>query len=635
MQSILQYRRFRQTVQAQLEGKKNGFTAGARSQQQNVSGTTKEGDLEMGRDAAGVSPTTGPGPKTFAPVLPGDLSAEEQEKMAKEEGKEQAPRRRGEIEPPMHYHSDDDDDDDDNGNDGYEDEELTQQRSALAHTATRTSTNTAFGRVLTGIHIRRKTTHEGGGGNVFVVGYHGENDPLDPHNWSFLTRLRCTLVVAAIACVVGFASSIDSAAVSQAAAEFGVSKVAASLGSGLFLVGFGCGAVFAGPVSETVGRNPVYIGTLVLYMVFVLAAALAPNFGAWIAFRFIAGVFGSTPLTCAGGSLSDLWSPLERVWAFPIFANAAFTGPLLGPVVGGFVAQADAVSWRWVEWVTLIFSALVLVVVVLTQPETYPPVLLKWKAAHMRHITGDARYRSAMEVRQETFAARLRVALWRPFLLTACEPIIALIALYLTVVYVVLFGFLDGYDYIYGGVYGQSQGITGLCFLGIIIGLCGATALVPTIYAWAKRDLAAIEQRGGDRLPPEFRLWFSMLGGAVAIPVSLFWMGWTARADVSLWSPLAASVLFGYGILCVFITGYQYIIDAYETYAASALASITLIRYVASGAMVVVSIPFYENCGIAYTCTILGCISAVMGEFFFSFFSFLFAQFPRPGLDRG
>lgn len=313
------------------------------------------------------------------------------------------------------------------------------------------------------------------------------------------------------------------------------------------------------------------------------------------------------------------------MWAFPIFANAAFTGPLLGPVVGGFVAQSSAVSWRWVEWVTLIFSALVLVVVVLTQPETFPPILLKWKAAHMRAITGDERYRSAMEVRQDAFVARLRVALWRPFLLTAREPIIVLIALYLSVVYVVLFGFLDGYDYIYGEVYGQSQGITGLCFLGIIIGLCGATALVPMIYKWAKRDLAAIEQRGGNRLAPEFRLWFSMLGGAFAIPISLFWMGWTARADIPLWSPLAASVLFGYGILCVFITGYQYIIDAYETYAASALASITLIRYVASGAMVVVSIPFYENCGIAYTCTILGCISAVMGEF----------PVPRPGPDPG
>ena len=62
----------------------------------------------------------------------------------------------------------------------------------------------------------------------------------------------------------------------------------------------------------------------------------------------------------------------------------------------------------------------------------------------------------------------------------------------------------------------------------------------------------------------------------------------------------------------MFITCYQYIIDSYETYAASALASITLIRYLASGGMTVVGIPFYENLGVAYTLTIMGCISVLM-----------------------
>jgi hypothetical protein len=121
------------------------------------------------------------------------------------------------------------------------------------------------------------------------------------------------------------------------------------------------------------------------------------------------------------------------------------------------------------------------------------------------------------------------------------------VALYLTVIYIVLFTFLDGYTYIFEQTYGISQGLTGLCFLGIIIGLFGASALVPIIYKWAKQDLQKIREQGGDRLPPEFRLWYSMLGGSFAIPISLFWMGWTARPDISIWSPLAASVLFGYG----------------------------------------------------------------------------------------
>jgi hypothetical protein len=92
------------------------------------------------------------------------------------------------------------------------------------------------------------------------------------------------------------------------------------------------------------------------------------------------------------------------------------------------------------------------------------------------------------------------------------------------------------------------------------------------------------------RLPPEKRLWFAMFG-APAVPISLFWMGWTNYPSISYWSGLISSVMFGYGILCIFISSYQYIIDSYEMYAASALASLTLIRYVAAGGMVEVGIP--------------------------------------------
>jgi hypothetical protein len=118
----------------------------------------------------------------------------------------------------------------------------------------------------------------------------------------------------------------------------------------------------------------------------------------------------------------------------------------------------------------------------------------------------------------------------------------------------VLFTFLEGYNYIFAEIHGTSEGITGLCFLGIIIGLFSSLALVPLIYRWAKVEMAKAEEQGRDKIAPEFRLWFSMLGGSIAIPVSLFWMAWTSRPDISIWSPLAASVLFGYGILCIFIT---------------------------------------------------------------------------------
>ncbi|KAF8851606.1 MFS general substrate transporter [Acephala macrosclerotiorum] len=413
---------------------------------------------------------------------------------------------------------------------------------------------------------------------VFVVGYESPNDPMNPHNWSYTTRIFATILIAWIGFIVGFASSIDSAALTQASRDFGVSEVTESLATGLFLVGFGFGALFAGPISETIGRNPVYIIILAIYMIWIMASALAPNIGAQLVFRFLAGFFGSTPLTCAGGSISDLWDPMERVFAFPVFANAAFMGPIFGPVVGGFVGQSGLVSWRWCEWITLIISGAILVLVVLFQPETFAPILLKWKASHLRKITGDERYVAEVEIRADSFWKRLLHVLYRPFLLTVREPIVILFALYLTVVYIILFTFLDEYTYIFSDTYGFSEGITGLAFIGIAIGLCFASLLIPLIHHWAKRDLQALQETHGPdaKLPPEKRLWFAMFG-APAIPISLF---------------------------C-----YQYIIDSYEMYAASALASLTLIR-------------FYENLGVHWTLTILGAISALMVPVPYAFYRY-------------
>jgi MFS family permease len=345
----------------------------------------------------------------------------------------------------------------------------------------------------------------------------------------------------------------------------------------------------------------------------IVAAGLSPNVRAQVVFRFLAGFFGSTPLTCAGGSISDVLDPMERVFAFRVFANAAFMGPIFGPVVGGFIGQSSLVSWRWCEWITLIISSLIFGLVVLFQPETFAPILLKWKAAHLRRITGDDRFVAEVEIRAESFWNRLLHALYRPFVLTAREPIVILFAIYLTVVYIILFTFLDGYTYIFGKTYGFSEGFTGLSFIGIAIGLCGASLLVLLIHRWAKKDLAPAKEKDGPnaRLPPEKRLWFAMFG-APAVLVSLFVMAWTNYPSISYWSGLAASVLFGYGILCIFISTYQYIIDSYEIYAASALASLTLIRYVAAGGMVEVGIPFYKNLGFHWTLTILGAISTLM-----------------------
>lgn len=507
---------------------------------------------------------------------------------------------------------------------------LSVERPALETAATRTSTRTRLGRALTGINIRTRTRTEGqpDQGKVFIVGFQDDKDTLNPHNWSNPKRWMSAILVSQIGFVVGLASSIDSVVQQQAKATFNVSEVAESLATGLYLVGFGFGSFTSGPVSEAVGRNPVYIGTMALYMIFIMASALAPNLGAQLTFRLLAGYFAATPLTTAGGSISDLFHAVERTYAFPIFAYAAFAGPVLGPVIGGWIGQTGVLrSWRWTEWITLIWSGVVLSLVVLLLPETYAPVLLKWKAAHLREMTGDVRFRAEVELRETTLARRLLQAVYRPFLMFAQEPIIDLITLYLTVIYVLLFGFLSGYEFIYTETFGLNIGLTGTAFLGILIGFTLVMGLVPIIYRRYTRDLALAraEAESGTAavpsLPPEQRLLFAMLG-APLIPLSLFWMGWTNYQSLGPWSDLVSSIFFGAGILTIFISSYQYLIDSFESFAASALVGATFVRYTVAGGAVVYSIPMYRGLGVHWTLTLLGCVSLLMTPIPYVFWRF-------------
>lgn len=327
---------------------------------------------------------------------------------------------------------------------------------------------------------------------------------------------------------------------------------------------------------------------MTLYMIFIMASGLAPNIGAQLAFRFLAGFFGSTPLTCAGGSISDMWTPSERTIVFPVFANSAFWGPILGPVLGGFIGQASSkgiISWRWTEWVTLIWSGLIFGTMFFLMPETYAPTLMKWKASHLRKITGDQRYLSQLEVQDTKFRDRLLHNCYRPFLLFAFEPIVVLFTLYLTVVYIVLFTFLTGFEFIFTDVFGLNQGLTFLCFLGLGVGFFGASALVPWVYKRYVRMLAEVQKNGGTRLAPEQRLIFAMFG-APFLPLGLFWMAWTAYPSISVWPCLVATIPVGFAIMGVFISTYQYLIDAFEAHAASALVGATFVRYVVAGGMV-------------------------------------------------
>lgn len=599
MQSIRQYRAIGRAVKAQID--RNAETAQRRTRAAEVSEEEQKLQQQHPNDIASSSLRD---PEKATEDKGNDRVLQQQEPSSLQSSENASLR------------SSEDDSEDDANDTAYR----------VATAATQYTARAALGHSLTGIHARARHTHEGQKGMpVFVVDWASSTDPLNPRNWPLARRVSCTLQISLIAAGVGAASGIDATVLPQAAASLGVSEVAESLATGLYLVGMGLGSLVAGPLSETFGRIKVYCGSMIVFMAWILGAGLAPNFGAQITFRLLAGCAASTPLVCSGGSVADMFDGVEKTWAFPLYAIAAFGGPMLGAVMGAYIGPSSVSGgWRWAEWTVLLAAGVIVVLLILLMPETYAPLLLRWKAEHLRRLTGDERYRSELEVVEATLATRLQISMTRPFRM-ASEPIILAMTLYLSVVYIVLFTFLVGWPYIYQDTYGISQGLSNIIFLAMFVGLFFTGLLVPIIYRMTRSQ---IKQAG--QFNPELRLLYAMFGPALAIPISLFWMGWTANPEISIWSPILAAGLFGFGVMGVFICAYMYVIDAYETFSASALTlsnsfnlpifptylltclQAAVVRYVVAGGMTVAGIPFYTNMGVHYTLTILACISCVL-----------------------
>ncbi|KAI1349030.1 MFS general substrate transporter [Xylaria sp. FL0043] len=448
---------------------------------------------------------------------------------------------------------------------------------------------------------------EGDGSVKFHVGWK-DGDPLNPLNWSRFRKWQATATVSLIAIAVTIPGTIDAPVAKQFNEQYGVGDVKGSLTTGLYLIGVGVGSAFAGPFSETFGRNWVYFSTLIFMMAFILGKALAPNFPAAVIFRFLVGFFGAAPLTVGGGTVGDLWNPLEVTFSLPFLTMTSYAGPVLGPIIGAYLPK---IGFRWADWLSLIISGAILIFALLFQPETYAPYLLERKAHHFRELTGDNRYQVEGVPPASSLGTRLLQSVYRPFLMVYTEAIILIFSFYLIILYIVLFTFLEGYPYIFSRVYGISDSLTFILWVAILAGDGVAILLIPVVYGWVKKAAAKAE-REGKALQAEVCLYYSMLGASVLMPASLWWMAWSCFPDVSIWAPIIGSFVFGYSLVAIFTTTYMYIVFVYLNLAGSALGFMTFSRYIVSGALIPASVPWYENLGPHYVLTTVAALATVM-----------------------
>lgn len=105
-----------------------------------------------------------------------------------------------------------------------------------------------------------------------------------------------------------------------------------------FSVGQFIGEPFWGKLSDRIGRRPVLIVTISMVGLSYAALAFAPNILVAFGLRFLTGIFAGN-ISTLQGALADITPPEKRAQRMGIMGSAFSAGFMLGPAIGGFLAQ--------------------------------------------------------------------------------------------------------------------------------------------------------------------------------------------------------------------------------------------------------------------------------------------------------
>lgn len=176
----------------------------------------------------------------------------------------------------------------------------------------------------------------------------------------------------------------------------------------VFVAGLGLGTFVAGPLSDALGRKPVILGGIALYMGAAVLAAQAESLTALLVARFVQGLGAAGPRVVAQALVRDLYAGrlMARVMSFAmtLFVLVPAVAPLLGAWIGA------AFGWRAIFWSFLVFGLTSALWLGLRQPETLPrdrrrPLAWGTLWAALREVLGHARVRLYLAALTCSFAA--------------------------------------------------------------------------------------------------------------------------------------------------------------------------------------------------------------------------------------
>ncbi|WVQ62951.1 uncharacterized protein L199_001100 [Kwoniella botswanensis] len=427
------------------------------------------------------------------------------------------------------------------------------------------------------------------------------------------------ILIVAIGGIAGIFSPISSnifvPAIPTLSVAFGKSESAISQAVTVYLIFQAITPSFLGSLSDSYGRRPIYICTLVVYLASNIGLALCPTGAYWLllVLRALQSTGGSAVISIGYGCVTDVAEPRERGKYAAAFQVGAMLGPALGPFIGAVLT--DGLGWRSIFWFLAIATAVVLVPLILFLPETLrslvgdgsipppalntsPIILLQQRRMKKELMEDEEKVERPPRKKYQPLSAFM-------ILLT---PEIILIFLFVSLLYLEFYSILTVYSTALKDTYKLTELQIGLCYLPSGLGtICSAQLNGRQIDYWFRKEEKRV---GGDyrKKPQEFDIEYTRIR-CLAPFATLFLcavtsLGWCLQVKAPLAATLVVNFFMGLGTGTIG-TATVYGQDLKPGKGGAVSASLNLVRCIFGAIGVAAIQSMYKSLGAGWTFVLL------------------------------
>ncbi len=176
----------------------------------------------------------------------------------------------------------------------------------------------------------------------------------EPFSHASVTPVERTIIT--IAVMMGMVMQVLDATIANVAlphmqASLGVTPETINWVLTSYIVSAAIAIPITGWLAEKVGRKRLFVWSVILFTAASMLCALAQNLPEMVLFRVLQGVSGAFIAPLAQAVMFDINPPERHAKAMALFGGGVMIGPILGPVLGGWLT--DSFNWRWVFLINL------------------------------------------------------------------------------------------------------------------------------------------------------------------------------------------------------------------------------------------------------------------------------------------